>query len=47
VMAKDIICTLASSKNMTSSRSIAKVLGVDHWNIKKGVVRRVQPRFRK
>jgi hypothetical protein len=29
VMAKDIICTLASSENMTSSRSLAEVLGVD------------------
>lgn len=42
VMAKDIICTLASSEHMTSSRSVAEVLGVDRRNIRKGVNRRVQ-----
>jgi hypothetical protein len=42
VMAKDIICTLASSENITSSRSVADLLGVDRMNIKKGLDRRVQ-----
>ena len=42
VMAKDIICTLASSEHMTSSKSVAEVLGVNRCNIRKGVNRRVQ-----
>jgi hypothetical protein len=37
VMAKDIICTLASSENITSSKSIVEVLKVDRRNIRKGV----------
>ena len=35
VMAKDIICTLASSENITSSRFVADILGMDRKNIKK------------
>jgi phage regulator Rha-like protein len=42
VMAKDIICTLASFENMTSSRFVAEVLGMDRRNIKKGINRQVQ-----
>ena len=34
VMAKDIVCTLASSSNMGSRRSVADVLGVDRRNLK-------------
>ncbi len=36
VMAKDIVCTFATSQSTTSSREVAKVLGVDRIiNIKK------------
>jgi hypothetical protein len=35
-MAKDIVCTFASSQSITSSKEVAKVLGVDRIiNIKK------------
>lgn len=41
VMAKDIVCALATSQyNVTSCREVARVLGVDRRNIKKGIVRR-------
>lgn len=41
VMAKDIVCALATSQyNATSCREVARVLGVDRRNIKKGIVRR-------
>jgi hypothetical protein len=35
LMAKDIVCTLASSQSLVSSRGLAKVLGVDRRNIKR------------
>lgn len=41
VMAKDIVCTLASSSNMGSRRSVADVLGVDRRNLKRGMDRRL------
>ena len=41
VMAKDIVCTLASSSNMGSRRSVADVLGVDRRNLKRGMQRRL------
>ena len=41
VMAKDIVCTLASSSNMGSKRSVADVLGVDRRNLKRGMDRRL------
>jgi hypothetical protein len=35
-MAKDIVCTFASSQSITSSKEVAKVFGVDRIiNIKK------------
>jgi hypothetical protein len=40
LMAKDIVCTLASSQSAGSSRGLAKVLGVDRRNIKKAIQRR-------
>ena len=42
MMAKDIICMLATFEHMTSSRFVAEVLGVDRRNIRKGVNRQVQ-----
>jgi hypothetical protein len=41
VVAKDIICTLASSHSVGSSRETMKVLGVDKRNIKKDVESRM------
>ena len=39
VMAKDIVCALATFQyNVTSCREVARVLGVDRRNIKKGIV---------
>jgi hypothetical protein len=38
-MAKDIVCTFASSQSLVSSREAAKVLGVDRKNIKKAFER--------
>lgn len=40
VMAKDIVCTLASSSNMENRRRVADVLGVDRRNLKRGMERR-------
>jgi hypothetical protein len=37
LMAKDIVCILASSQSVGSSRGLAKVLGVDRRNIKKTI----------
>ena len=42
VMAKDIICTLASSQTISSSEFVAKVLEIDRQNIKKGLHKRIQ-----
>jgi hypothetical protein len=33
VMAKDILCTLASSSSSSNCRGVASVLGGDKWNI--------------
>jgi hypothetical protein len=41
LMAKDIVCTLASSQSLGSSRGLARALGVDRRNIKKAIMRRV------
>jgi hypothetical protein len=42
VLAKDIVCTLAtSSKPSRSKRCITIILGVDRWNIKKATKRQV------
>ncbi len=42
VLAKDIVCTrVAFSKPSRSNRRIARILGVDRWNIKKVVESRV------
>lgn len=45
VMAKDIVCTLASSSNMGSNmgsnRRIADLIGVDRRNLKRGMERRL------
>jgi hypothetical protein len=38
-MAKDIVCTFASSQSFASSKEVVKVLGVDRKNIKKGFER--------
>lgn len=40
VMAKDILCTLAASDSIQSTRAVAEVLGVDRRNIKRGLNRR-------
>jgi hypothetical protein len=40
VMAKDIVVTCAVSESCGSSRKVAKALGVDRQNIKKGSKRR-------
>jgi len=34
ILAKDIICTLATSQSIGSSKEVAKILGVDKKNIK-------------
>jgi hypothetical protein len=39
-MAKDIVCTFASSQ-VGSSRGVTRALGVDRRNIKKGSKRRL------
>jgi hypothetical protein len=36
VVAKDIVCTLISSNNLHNNKAIARVLGVDRRNIKRG-----------
>jgi hypothetical protein len=41
VMAKDILCTLASSSHVGSGRGVARLLGVDGRNITKGRSRRL------
>jgi hypothetical protein len=41
LMAKDIICTLALSQSLGTSRGLAKVLGIGRRNIKKAIMRRV------
>jgi hypothetical protein len=41
LLAKDIVCTLASSQSIGSSRGLARVLGVDRRNLRKAKVRRV------
>jgi hypothetical protein len=41
-MAKDIVCTLVTSTQpmrSNSDRGIAKMLGVDGWNMKRGLER--------
>jgi hypothetical protein len=43
-MAKDIVCTLVASSQplrSTSGKSIAKMLGVDMQNMKRGLERRI------
>jgi hypothetical protein len=40
LMAKDIVCTLASSQSAGSSRGLVKVFGVNRRNIKKAIQRR-------
>lgn len=42
IVAKDIVCTFAAGPSMGSSRGVAKVLGVDIRNVKKGMERRLQ-----
>jgi len=34
ILAKDIICTLATSQSIGSSKEVVKILGVDKKNIK-------------
>jgi hypothetical protein len=41
-MVKDIICTLASTQSISNKKVIAKVLGVDKWNISKTLLRCTQ-----
>jgi hypothetical protein len=41
LLAKDIVCMLASSQSVGSSRGLARVLGVDMQNLRKAKVRRV------
>ena len=41
LMAKAIVCILASSQSLGSSRGLARALGVDRKNIKKAIMRRV------
>jgi hypothetical protein len=41
VMAKDILCTLASSSKVGSGREVARLLGVDRRNISKARSRRM------
>jgi hypothetical protein len=38
-MAKNIVCTFASSQSIMNNREVAKVLGVDTRNIKKAFER--------
>jgi hypothetical protein len=42
VVAKDIVCTLASNQIVSNGRSFAKTLRVDKRNIKRAMGRRVQ-----
>lgn len=42
VMVKDIICTLASTQSISNKKVIAKVLGVDKFNISKTLLRCTQ-----
>jgi hypothetical protein len=39
-MAKNIVCTFAFNQSLGSNKEVAKVLGVDRRNIKKGLERR-------
>jgi hypothetical protein len=39
MMAKNIACTFAFNQLLGSNKEVAKVLGVDRMNIKKGVER--------
>lgn len=41
MVVKDIVCTFTSFNNLHNNMTIAKVLGVDKQNIKKGVDRHV------
>jgi hypothetical protein len=41
-MAKDIICTLTSSRSITSKRVVAIVLGVDKQNIPRAMLKHVE-----
>jgi hypothetical protein len=40
-MVKDIVCTFAFNQLLGSDKEVARVLGVDRRNIKKGVERRM------
>jgi hypothetical protein len=42
MVAKDIVYTLASNQSMNSSLGVTKTLGVDRWNIKRAMGKRVQ-----
>ena len=42
MMAKDILCTLASSSSSSSCRGMAGVLGINKWNIRRGIKRGIQ-----
>jgi hypothetical protein len=42
VMAKDIICTFAAGSYVGTGWMIQGVLGLDRWNVKKGIERRLQ-----
>jgi hypothetical protein len=39
MVAKDILCTLVASENCDNCRGVARVLGIDRRNIKKGMER--------
>jgi hypothetical protein len=41
LVAKDIVCTLATSQSLGSGQGITKVLGVDKRSIKKGIKLRI------
>jgi hypothetical protein len=42
VMAKDILCTLASSSSSSSCRGVVGALGMDRRTIRRGIGRRIQ-----
>ncbi len=42
VMDKDIMCTLASSQSINNNKALAKLLGVNMWNILKANLKRAQ-----
>jgi hypothetical protein len=41
MIAKDIVCTIVASENCDNSRGVARMLGIDRRNIKKGMEKRI------